>query len=91
MIVPAFWAEARRRHRDGNRQVTIRRFGWSDASEADAQAMAEARASEALRRLLGGEPLERREPKLAYNGATGVPIREEVLSRHGEEVVTRNA
>jgi hypothetical protein len=91
MIVPTFWAEARERHRDGRRQVTVRRFGWSDASEADAQAMAQARASEALQRLLAGEPLARRERKLAYNGATGVPIREEVLSRHGEEVVTRNA
>lgn len=53
--------------------------------------MAERRANEALARLRAGESLARSEAKLAYNGADGVPIREEVLSRHGEEVVTRNA
>lgn len=91
MIVPQFWAEARKRHRDRTRQVTVRRFGWSDESQADALAMAEARASEALARLLAGEKVEGRERKAAYNGASGVPIREEVLSRHGDEVITRNA
>ena len=35
--------------------------------------------------------LERREPKVAYNGALGVPIREEVLSRHNNAVITRNS
>src|SRR6185503_20645092 len=33
MIVPQYWAEARRRHRDIKRQITVRRFGWSDVSE----------------------------------------------------------
>lgn len=27
---------------------------------------------------------------MAYNGAQGVPIREEVLERHGDTVITRN-
>ncbi len=53
--------------------------------------MADTRADDALQRIVAGEPLDRRERKLAYNGATGVPIREEVLARHGEEVITRNA
>jgi len=91
MIVPDHWAEARRQHREPGRQVTVRRFGWSTSSADDAQAMAERRAEEALRRVLAGEKLPRREPKVPYNGADGVPIREEVLARHGEEVVTRNA
>lgn len=91
MIVPDYWAEARQQHRAAGKQITIRRWGWSSSSEDDARAMAEARAAEALQRLLGGEKLTRREPKAAYNGAFGVPIREEVLSRHGEEVVTRNS
>jgi hypothetical protein len=60
-----------------------------DADEA--VAMAERRADEALARLLAGEKLPRREPKVAYNGASGVPIREEVLARHDDEVITRNA
>src|SRR6185295_15118966 len=43
MIVPKFWAEARLPHREPGRQVTVRRFGWSDTSEAEAQAHAETR------------------------------------------------
>lgn len=91
MIVPDHWAEARRQHREAGRQLTVRRFGWSTTSADDAQAMADRRAEEALGRLLAGEKLLRREPKVPYNGAEGVPIREEVLARHGDEVVTRNA
>lgn len=95
MIVPQYWAEGRIRHRykDHNqrdRQVTVRRFGWSDTGEADAQAMADARAQEALDRILAGEKLARYEPKVPYNGAEGVPIREEIVSRNGRSVVTRN-
>jgi hypothetical protein len=40
---------------------------------------------------LAGEPLRRREPKVPYNGAAGVPIREEVVARHGDVVITRNS
>jgi hypothetical protein len=91
MIVPDHWAEARKQQRVSGKQVTVRRFGWSSSSQADAQSMADARADDALQRIVAGEPLDRRERKLAYNGASGVPIREEVLARHGEEVITRNA
>ena len=91
LIVPAFWAESRVRHRQGTRQITIRRFGWSDTSQAEAQAMADARAQEALQRVVRGERLVRREPKVPYNGAVGVPIREEIVERHGATVITRNS
>lgn len=91
MIIPDYWAEASRPHRQDGRPITIRRFGWSTTSQAEAQAMAETRAAEAVTRIVAGEHLERREPKTAYNGAHGLPIREEVLSRHGDEVITRNA
>lgn len=92
MIVPQYWAEARVQHRAEGRQVTLRRFGWSDESQAHAQAHADARATEALQRLLAGDPkLPRREPKLPYNGAQGVPIREEIVARHGNTIITRNA
>jgi len=90
MIVPDYRAEARRIVRCSGTQVTVRRFGWSTSSEADAQAMAERRAEEALQQILSGEPIARREPKVAYNGADGVPVREEVLARHGEHVIMRN-
>ena len=91
MIVPDYWAEARRQHKTSTRQVTVHRFGWSMSSQTDAQLMAEARADEALQRIVAGESLARREQKTAYNGADGIPIREEVLARHGEQVITRNA
>ena len=42
----------------------------------EVQTMAEARASDALARLLAGQELRRSEPKVPYNGAHGVPIRE---------------
>lgn len=91
MHIPRFWAEGRARHRDGNRQRTVRRFGWSDVSQADAQEMADRRTVEALERLLAGESVGRREPKVPYNGADGLPIREEILAEYGTTVLTRNA
>lgn len=90
MIVPEFWAEARQQGRIGSRQVTVRRWGWSDVSQQEAQAHAETRAAQAFSRLEAGESLARRELKRSYNGAEGVPIREEIISRHGDTVITRN-
>lgn len=94
MIVPQYWAEGRVQGQvsaDGTpRPVTVCRFGWSEHSEQEAQQLADARAREAFDRLAAGEKLPRREPKRAYNGADGVPIREEVLSRHDDAVLTRN-
>ena len=91
MIVPDYWAEAQRQYEVSGQQITLRRFGWSLHGDDEARAMAERRVSEALQGLQSGKKLPRRERKVAYNGAVGVPIREEVLARHGEEVVTRNA
>lgn len=90
MLIPQFWAEGRVQERTAEKQVTVRRFGWSDESQANAQAMADARAHEALTRILRGEKLARRELKRAYNGSEGVPIREEIIARYGETVLTRN-
>lgn len=91
MIVPSFWAEARAQYRRKGRQITVRRFGWSDASQEDAQRNAQLRVDEALARVVSGEPLQRRERKVPYNGGDGLPIREEVVDRVGETVITRNA
>ena len=90
MIVPDHWAEARATVCVKGRNTTLRRFGWSDASAADAQAQAELRVAEAAQRAARGENVPRRELKLTYNGAQGLPIREEVLARHGTAVITRN-
>ncbi|GAB3336750.1 hypothetical protein [Marilutibacter aestuarii] len=90
MIIPEYWAEARLREGTRRKPVTVRRFGWSDDSLAAAQAHADARAREAMDRIHAGETLRRIEPKVAYNGAEGVPIREEIVLRDGDSVVSRN-
>jgi len=92
MIVPQYWAEGRVQSTTPHgRQLTVCRWGWSDAGQAAAQAHADARAQEAFERIATGESLPRREPKRAYNGAAGVPIREEIVARHGDCVISRNA
>lgn len=91
MIVPQYWAEARLQQRQGSRQITVRRFGWSDESQEKAQQHADERVREAFDRVLAGDRLPRREPKVAYNGAEGLPIREEIVQRHGQTVITRNS
>ena len=89
MLIPSHWAEARLQHREGRRTITLRRFGWSDLGEAEAQAHAEARVREAMAQALAGERVPRRERRVAYNGAEGVPIREEIVDRHGDCAITR--
>ena len=93
MIVPQFWAEARlqRPRGKGHGQVTVRRFGWSNTNQAEAEAMAKARVQEAFDKVVSGVKLTRSEPKVAYNGAHGLPIREEILESHGDVVITRNS
>src|ERR1051325_3351768 len=91
MLIPKFWAEGRVQGRTPEQQVTVRRFGWSDESQANAQAMADARAHEALARLLRGEKLPRRELKRAYNGSEGGPIREEIGAGYADTRLTRNS
>jgi len=48
MIVPPFWAEGRIQARVGGRQITVRRFGWSDDGPLAAQAHADARTRDAV-------------------------------------------
>lgn len=91
MIVPAHWSEATVAADVDGRRVRIKRFGWSDVDTAAAQRMANERAAEALARLQRGEQAEPREPKVPYNGAEGVPIREEIVRRVGDTVITRNS
>lgn len=91
MIIPEYWAEARRQYRGAKKQVTVRRYGWSNESQSAAQAHADARAEEALQRAVHDEGVPRREQKVPYNGADGLPIREEVIERHAGYVITRNS
>lgn len=91
MQIPAYWAEARLQQKNRERSVTVRRFGWSDESQRAAQEMADARCAEAFSQVLAGRNLHRREQRVPYNGAEGLPIREEILAKDGDAVITRNA
>lgn len=94
MLVPKFWASSKLRHRADKKQITIQRWGWSDVSVEQAQQHADVRVREAMDQLLLTWPklrLPKREPKVAYNGAEGVPIREEIIAQQGTDVVTRNS
>lgn len=91
MIIPNYWAEGTVQQQLGRKNVTIRRFGWSLISQTDAQNNANARAADALQRIVSGEGLFKREPKHPYNGAEGVPIREEIVEQYGETIITRNS
>ncbi|MDD2942402.1 MAG: hypothetical protein PHC51_05470 [bacterium] len=90
MIVPQFWAEEIIKQRIKGKQITVRRFGWSDISQEDAQRNAETRVREAFEKVVSGQRILRREPRVSYNGAEGVPIREEIVRRSGDTVITRN-
>lgn len=90
MIVPEYWAEAREQVRHKGRTITVRRYGWSDDSADAAQAHADARTRQALEAILSGATVPRREVRTNY-GVAGVPIREQIVARHGDVVITRNS
>ncbi|MEO1035269.1 MAG: hypothetical protein AAFX44_06910 [Pseudomonadota bacterium] len=91
MIVPSHWAEAKERVVIDGQARTYRRFGWSNDSEADALERARERVEDAAERATRGEKVRLIDRKVPYNGAEGLPIREEVIARHGDTVITRNS
>ncbi len=70
--------------------MVVRRFGWSDEGPAEAQVHADRRANEALNAILAGQALPRREVRSNY-GVEGVPIREQIVQRDGDVIITRNS
>jgi hypothetical protein len=91
MIIPEYWAEARVQYRGPKKQVTVRRFGWSNESQAAAQSHADERCNAALQLAIQDAAVPRREQKIPYNGGDGLPIREEVIQREERFVITRNS
>jgi len=91
MIVPEYWAEAKEEVRINGSRRTLKRFGWSDVSEQDARENARERVRDAAARARAGESVRAADHKVAYNGAEGLPIREEIIERHGDAVITRNS
>ncbi len=89
MIVPSYWSEAKQTLRKNGRQQTIYRMGWSDVSEEDAHAHAQERLAEAVEQWQAGDSVITREYKRAY-GEGGLPIREEIVEKTDDYVITRN-
>lgn len=90
MLIPRYWAEAKIKTRIAGRSYTLKRFGWSDQSVAAAQRHAEQRVAEAIEKINAGEHIRRIEHKVPYNGAEGLPIREEIIAQHDDVMITRN-
>ena len=91
MIIPKYWAEAHSEIKINERNQTYRRFGWSNLSNEDAQLAAKKRVDEAVTLAQAGENVRRIDHKVAYNGAEGLPIREEVIRTFDEVVISRNS
>ena len=99
MHIPRFWAQARLRHDTGLRHgATVQRWGWSNDSQAAAEAHARERAQTALDDLLAAPQKRhldagfRRLEHLNDYGINGeTPIREEILKQRGDIVMTRNS
>ena len=91
MIVPRYWAESKVTTFAAKKQFTIKRFGWSGTSESDARLHAEKRLREALETLARDGDVRRIDHKTSYNGAEGIPIREEVIEKHEDVVISRNS
>lgn len=90
MIIPKYWAEHKERRKCSPKSITVKRIGWSDISQADAEIMAQKRVNEAFEKINSGEHVIFIERRVAYNGADGMPIREEILNKVREAVITRN-
>lgn len=88
MLIPKYWAQHKQRFESletsskSSMQATIKRYGWSDVSQAEALSHAKSRVSEAHNCWLAGEDILRRERREEYNASNGIPIREEIISRH---------
>lgn len=90
MIIPKYWAEAKTKTKLEGRQYTIKRFGWSDQSLEAAQIHAEQRVTAAIEQIKTDKNIRRIDHKVAYNGAEGLPIREEIIAQHDDVIITRN-
>lgn len=91
MIIPRYWAESKMTVALDGKTQTYRRYGWSNDSEVDARLSAQQRVEDAVLRAKAGEQVRRVDHKVAYNGAEGLPIREEVIKTFDDSVLSRNS
>jgi|26BtaG_2_1085354.scaffolds.fasta_scaffold02696_6 hypothetical protein len=85
MLIPKYWAVYQQRFdkvdakTQNKRQATIKRYGWSDMSHAEALSHAQSRVAEAHKRWLAGDDILRLERVEEYNETNAIPIREQIL------------
>ncbi|MDX1972296.1 MAG: hypothetical protein SFY68_07175 [Candidatus Sumerlaeia bacterium] len=91
MLIPRYWSESWQTLRVGKNSTRLRRFGWSSESQQAADQHARERLQEAIRAIQSGTKIREREDKIPYNGADGLPIREEIVAEHPNAVITRNS
>ncbi len=91
MIIPKYWAEAKITTQLEKRQITIKRFGWSDLNIEEAQTHAETRVAEALEKLKSHQDIRKFDHKIPYNSHEGLPIREEIIDQLDDVIITRNS
>lgn len=91
MIIPRYWSGATAKEKLGRRQFTLKRFGWSDIDEQHAHQHAQTRLDDALATLRSQGDVRRIDHKVPYNGAEGIPIREEIVEMHDDAVISRNS
>jgi hypothetical protein len=91
IIVPKYWSESKTKRIVNGSSYTIKRFGWADTSQEEAKSHAEERLEQALKTLTEKGDVRRIDHKVSYNGAEGIPIREEVVCKHDEVVISRNS
>ena len=91
MIIPKYWAEAKIKTQLEKRQITIKRFGWSDLNIEEAQTHAETRVAEALEKLKSHQDIRKFDHKIPYNSNEGLPIREEIIDQLDDVIITRNS
>lgn len=88
MLIPKYWAqdkqffESKTAGSNVKKQATIKRYGWSDISQAKALSHAKKRVIDAHNRWLAGEDVVRRERDEQYNESNGIPIREQIIAEH---------
>ncbi len=99
MLIPKYWAQYKQRFESQatsnslSKQATIKRYGWSNLSQAEALNHAKSRVADAHSRWLADEDIVRRERKEQYNSDGSIPIREETISERSlfENGVDKNA
>ncbi|WP_230661407.1 hypothetical protein [Psychrobacter sp. I-STPA10] len=89
MNIPSYWSEhtiefAYENKRSKNKTTKIKRYGWSNTSQAEAKEHAIERCQQAKQTLLATGKVKRVEGKDSYLDKTDLPIREQVLHHYAD-------